>query len=109
MRGELWEALAGIHNIRSDARLPMLDWTAGRSHEGYTRLETRLDPGMAQRLEDTLGLLEAGALYDALQAEISLFRDLCEPLFGRLGSTYDRVPGEEIKDEMVQHWNARRA
>jgi hypothetical protein len=101
MRGELWEALAGIHNIRSDALLPMLDWTAGRSQEGYRRLDTRLDPGMAQRLEDALGLLEAGALYDALQAEISLFRDLCEPLFERFGSTYDRVPGEEIKDKSL--------
>jgi hypothetical protein len=87
----------------------MLDWTAGSPHEGYRRLETRLDPAMTERLGDTLGLLEAGALYDALQAEISLFRDLCEPLFERVGSTYDRVPGEEIKDEMVRRWNARRA
>jgi len=109
MRGELWEALAGIHTIRSDALLPMLDWTAGRPHEGYRRLDATLDPGMAQRLDDTLGLLEAGALYDALQAEISLFRDLCEPLFERFGPTYDTVPGEEIKDEMVRRWNARRA
>ena len=108
MRGELWEALAGIHTIRSDMLLPMLDWTAGRPHEGYRRLDARLDPGMAQRLDDTLGPLEAGALYDALQAEISLFRDLCEPLFERFGSTYDTVPGEEINDEMVRRWNTRR-
>jgi hypothetical protein len=109
MRGELWEALSGIHTIRSDTLLPMLDWTAGSPHEGYRRLETRLDPEMAQCLEDTLGLLETGALYDALQAEISLFRDLCEPLFERFGSTYDTAPGEEIRDEMVRCWNARRA
>jgi hypothetical protein len=37
--------------------------------------------------------LETGALYDALQAEISLFRDLCEPLFERFGSTNDTVRG----------------
>jgi hypothetical protein len=73
---------------------PAPKWTGG---VGYMRLETRLDPGMAQRLDDTLGLLEAGELYDALQAEISLFRDLCEPLFERLGSTYDRVPGRRSK------------
>jgi predicted nucleotidyltransferase len=109
MRGELWEALSGIHTIRSDTLLPMLDWTAGSPHEGYRRLETRLDPEMAQCLEDTLGLLETGALYDALQAEISLFRDLCEPLFERFGSTYDTAPGEEIRDKMVRCWNARRA
>jgi predicted nucleotidyltransferase len=109
MRGELWEALAGIHTIRSDALLPMLDWTNGRPHEGYRRLETRLDFEMAERLDDTLGLLEAEAQYDALQAEILLFRDLCEPLFERLGLTYDTVPGEEIRDEMVRRWNTRRA
>jgi hypothetical protein len=102
-------AVAGIHTIRSDALLPMLDWTAGRPHEGYRRLETRLDPGITERLEDTLGLLEAGALYDALQAEISLFGDLCGPLFERVGSTCDTVPGEEIKEEMVRRWNSHRA
>jgi predicted nucleotidyltransferase len=109
MRGELWEAVDAIHTIRSDTLLPMLDWTAGRHHEGYRRLETRLDPAMTERLGDTLGLLEAGALYDALQAEISLFGDLCGPLFERVGSTYDTVPGEEIKEEMVRRWNAHRA
>jgi hypothetical protein len=64
---------------------------------------------MIERLDDTPGQLEAGALYDALQAEISLFHDLCEALFERTGSTCDTVPGEEIKDEMVRHWNARSA
>ena len=108
MRGELWEALAGIHTIRSDALLPMLDWTAGRAQEGYRRLETRLDPEMTERLGDTLGPLEARAMYDALQAEISLFRELCVPLFASVGLTYDRVPGEEIQVEMVRRWNAPR-
>ena len=107
MRGELWEALAGIHSIRSDALLPMLDWATGGPHEGYRRLETRLDPRMAERLGATLSLLEAGALFDALQVEISLFRDLCEPLFERTGSTYGSGPGDEIKDEIVRRWNAR--
>jgi predicted nucleotidyltransferase len=47
MRGELWEALDGIHTIRSDALLPLLDWTSGRPHEGYRRLERKLDSEMA--------------------------------------------------------------
>jgi predicted nucleotidyltransferase len=109
MRGELWEALAGIHTIRSDVLLPMLDWTAGRPREGYRRLETKLDAGMTERLRDTLSLLEAGALYDALQAEISLYHDLREPLFERFASTYDTVPGEAMKAEIGRRWNARRA
>jgi predicted nucleotidyltransferase len=37
MRGDLWEALAAIHTIRSDTLLPMLDWTAGRPHEGDSK------------------------------------------------------------------------
>lgn len=109
MRGELWEALDGIHTIRSDAILPMLDWTAERPHEGYRRLETRLAPETIKRLEHTLGRMEAGALYDALKAEISLFRVLSGPLFERVESTYDAVPGRVIEDEMVRRWNARRA
>jgi hypothetical protein len=60
VRGELWEALDGIHTIRRDAFLPTLDWTAGRPHDGYRRLETKLDPEMAERLTGTLAPLEAG-------------------------------------------------
>jgi hypothetical protein len=67
------------------------------------------DPEMIEHLDDTLGLLETGAHYDALQAEISLFHDLREALFERAGSTCDTVPGEEVKDELVRHWNARSA
>lgn len=34
-RGELWEALDGLHAIRSLALLPLLDRAAERPHEGY--------------------------------------------------------------------------
>ncbi|MBA2712957.1 MAG: aminoglycoside 6-adenylyltransferase [Rubrobacteraceae bacterium] len=109
MRGELWEALDGIHTIRSEALLPMLDWTAGRPHEGYRRLETKLDPGMAERLTGTLAPLEAEELYDALQATIALFCDLRGPLFEVRSLTFDPVPGEEIRNEMGRRWAARGA
>ncbi len=108
MRGEHWEALDGIHTIRSEVLLPMLDWTAGRPHEGYRRLEIKLDPEMAKRLTDTLNSLEAGALYEALQAEISLFLDLREPLFEFRGLTPDSA-AEEIIDEIVRRWDAHGA
>jgi predicted nucleotidyltransferase len=53
-RGELWEALDGLHDIRSLALVPLLDQAAGRPHEGYRRLEGKLDPETASRLEATL-------------------------------------------------------
>jgi len=107
VRGELWEALDGIHTIRRDVLLPMLDWTSGRPHEGYRRLETKLEPEIAERLMDTLGPLESEALYRALQAEISLFRNLRKPLFEFCGLTFDTVPEEQISGEMDRHWTAR--
>jgi predicted nucleotidyltransferase len=107
VRGELWEALDGIHTIKRDAFLPMRDWTAGRPHEGYRRLETKLDPEMAERLTGTLAPLEAGALYEALQTAISLYCDLRESLFELRGLTFDPAPEEEIEDDMDRLWAAR--
>jgi hypothetical protein len=89
-----------MHTMRCDALLPMLDWTAERPHEGYRRLETKLDPEIAERLATTLGPLASEALYDALQAAIALFFDLRGPLFKRCGSTFDPRPEEEIRDEL---------
>jgi len=109
MRGELWEALDGMHTIRSDALLPLLDWTAGRSHEGYRRLERKLDPEMAARLEATVAPLETQALYDALQTAIALFWDLREPVFDVRGLTFDQASEEVVRGEIRRHWTARRA
>ena len=109
MRGELWEALDGIHTIRSDALLPMLDWAAGRPHEGFRRLEVKLDPGTAGRLRDTVAALEAGTLYDALQAAMALFCDLRGPLFELRSLTFDSSQGEELRDEMDRRWASRGA
>jgi hypothetical protein len=67
------------------------------------------DAEFEERASVALAPVEAIALYDALRAEISLFRDLGEHLFEPLGSTCDEAPGEEIKDEMVRRWNARKA
>ena len=109
MRGELWEALDGLHTIRSEALLPMLDWTAGRPHEGYRRLERKIDPNAAARLAFTVASLEGEALYGALQATIALFYDLREIVFDRYGLTFDPAPEEVIRGEMGRHWAARRA
>jgi hypothetical protein len=84
-RGELWEALIGVHAIRCDAMLPMLDWKAGRRHEGHRRLEAKLDPEEEARLAATVA---------SLQAEITLFHDLRGSLFETYGLAFDPEPEE---------------
>jgi predicted nucleotidyltransferase len=107
VRGELWEALDGLHNIRSLALVPLLDLAAGRPHEGHRRLEGKLDPETAARLKDTLSPLEPYALHAALRAEMGLFRDLRAAVFGRHGLAFDPTPEEALEAEMDRRWAAR--
>jgi hypothetical protein len=74
-RGELWEALDGIHSIRSLALVPLLDWAVERRHEGYRRLERKTAPEEALRLLATVAPVRAQALYAALRAEVELFSE----------------------------------
>lgn len=104
VRGELWEALDGLRTIRSLALLPLLDWAAGRPHEGYRRLEHRLDPRMSGLLAATVVPLRPGELYVALRAEITLFRELRAIVFDRNGLTFDPEPGDTIEEEISRHW-----
>jgi predicted nucleotidyltransferase len=103
-RGELWEALDGLHTIRTLALLPLLDRAAGRPHEGYRRLERKLDPRTSGLLAATVVPLQPGALYAALQAEITLFRELRVIVFDRYGLTFDPKPGEIIEEEISRRW-----
>ena len=104
VRGELWEALDGLHTIRSLALLPLLDRAAGRPHEGYRRLERKLDPRTSGLLAATVVPLQPGALCAALQAEIALFRELRAIVFDRCGLLFDPKPGETIEEEISRHW-----
>ena len=103
-RGELWGALDGLHTIRSLALLPLLDRAAGRPHEGYRRLERKLDPRASGLLAATVVPLQPGALYAALQAEIALFRELRAIVFDRYGLSFDPKPGETIEEEISRRW-----
>jgi hypothetical protein len=107
MRGELWEALDGIHTIRSEALLPMLDWLSDRPHEGYRRLESKADSETAARLAATVSTLRPESLYAALHAEMDLFCDLRAAVFDRCGLTFDPAPERALKDEMNRHWAAQ--
>ena len=109
MRGELWEAADGIHSIRSLALVPLLDWMAERRHEGYRRLENKVDRETASRLRATVAPPQAEALYAALQAEISLFCDLRAIVFERYGTTFGAVPEEAVKDGIGRRWRETRS
>lgn len=109
VRGELWEALDGIHSIRSLALVPLLDWAAERPHEGYRRLERKTDPEAASRLMATVATVESQVLYAALQAEMELFRSLRAVLFERHGLSFDSTPEEVLESEMSRRWVAREA
>jgi hypothetical protein len=109
VRGELWEALDGLHGIRSLALVPLLDWAAERPHEGYRRLERKTDPEAASRLMVTVAAVESQALYAALQAEMELYRRLRAVLFDRYWLTFDPTPEEVLEGEMSRRWVAREA
>jgi predicted nucleotidyltransferase len=108
-RGELWEALDGLHSVRSLALIPLLDRAAGRPHEGYRRLERKTDPATVSRLAATVGPLDPESLYAALRAEVDLFRDLRATVFDRHGLTFDPTPEEVLVGEMDRRWVARGA
>jgi len=91
-RGELWEALDGLHSIRSLALVPLLDWALERPHEGYRRLEQKTDPEEASGLLATVAPVRAQALYAALRAEVELFRKLRATVLNRYGLTSIRRP-----------------
>lgn len=109
VRGELREALDGLHGIRSLALVPLLHWDAERTHEGYRRLERKTDPEAASRLMATVAAVEPQVLYEALQAEMELFRRLRAVVFDRYGLTFDPTPEEVLASEMSRRWLAREA
>jgi hypothetical protein len=109
VRGELWEALDSVHSIRSLALVPLLDWAAERSYEGYRRLERKTDPTTASRLMATVAALQPEALYAALQTEMELFRSLRAMVFDHYGLTFDPMPEEVLASEMSRRWVAREA
>jgi predicted nucleotidyltransferase len=108
-RGELWEALDSLHNIRGLALVPLLDWTAGSRHEGYRRLERKTNQEQASRLSATVAPMRAHALHAALRAEMELFRELRAAVLDRYGLTIDLAHEEVLESEMSRRWAARGA
>jgi Streptomycin adenylyltransferase len=108
-RGELWEALDGLHSIRGRALVPLLDWASESPHEGYRRLERKTGQEQASRFSATVAPVQARALYATLQAEVELFRELRAAVLERYGLTLDPAPEEVMESEMSRRWGAREA
>ena len=108
-RGELWEALDGLHSIRGRALVPLLDRSAERCHEGYRRLERKTNQEQASRLSATVAPMRAQALHAALRAEVELFRELRAAVLDRHGLTIDLAHEEVLESEMSRRWAARGA
>jgi predicted nucleotidyltransferase len=108
-RGELWEALDGLHSIRSLALLPLLDWSAERRHEGYRRLEGKTNREQASRLGATVAPMRAQALHAALRAEVELFRELRAGVLDRYGLGIELAHEEALESELSRRWDARGA
>ena len=85
----------------------MLARAADRSHEGYRRLESKMDRQLAARLAKTIPALEPESLYAALEAEIDLFCDVRTSLSARYGLTFDPTPEHAIREAMSHIWKAR--
>jgi predicted nucleotidyltransferase len=103
-RGELWEALDGLHSIRTLALVPLLDWAGERPHEGYRRLERKTNQEQASRLLATVAPMRAHALHAALRAEVELFRELQAAVLDRYGLTIDLAHEEMLESEMSRRW-----
>ena len=75
-----------------------------RPHEGYRRLEGKLDGETASRMAATLSPLEPEALHAALRAEVELYRGLRAEVFSRHGLAFDPAPEETLEAEMDRRW-----
>jgi predicted nucleotidyltransferase len=105
-RGELWEALDGLHSIRTLALVPLVDWIAERPYEGYRRLERKTNREQASRLAATIAPMRAQALHAALRAEVELFRELRAAVLDRHGLTIDLSHEEVLENKMSRRWGA---
>jgi streptomycin adenylyltransferase len=104
VRGELWEALDGVHTIRSLALVPMAEWDAGTPGEGHRRLETRLNDQVLACLAATIPTLDRVALHAALKAEMGLFRDLQARVWLHCGLPVDDTGGRYIEEAIERSW-----
>lgn len=106
MRGEQWEALDALHEIRSAAVLPLLLAVAEQHDEGYRRLESKL-PDQPKPLARTVASLDAASQYDALREEIALFTAARDILYPTRGLPTNRTAEAVVRAAFERQWQER--
>jgi hypothetical protein len=107
-RGELWEALDGIHGIRTLAILPFFYSAEDLYNEGYRRLEGKIPPDLLESFEDTIPQMTETSLHAALQSLISLYLELRGRISEARGIGFDSRKQTYVLNEMKKRWEGKR-
>ena len=107
MRGEHWEALTALHEIRSVAIVPLLLTLAQQRDEGYRRLEAKL-ADQRDAVARTVAALDAAGQHDALKHEIVLYKAARDALFVARGLS-PNVAAEAVVTAAVERQRQDRA
>ena len=106
VRGELWEAVDGLHTMRSRALVQLIAWNAGAPSEGYRRLEQKADQRLQGRLAGTLAPPQRSPLYAALRASMDLYVGLRGPLYARLAIGTKEESERALRAAIEEHWES---
>jgi len=85
IRGELYEALDGLQYVRNQVLFHLVAFERRVRPAGARRIESALGRLSAAFATTVPARLDAGALVDALRAEIAIYRELTDRLFPRHG------------------------
>jgi len=84
LRGELWEAAAGLAMIREAALFRLLTLRRGIRYRG-SRFAEQVVGEYAAALNSTLSSLDRGSLLEALRTAVKLYVELADPLLEQYG------------------------
>lgn len=104
MRGEHWEALNALHEIRSAAVVPLLLTLAEQHDEGYRRLESKL-PDQRDAIARTVASLDPVRQHDALKHAVSLFTAARDALFAGRGLSPNAAAEAVVMAAIDRQWH----
>ncbi len=90
--------------IRSWAILPMFNWQKDIKHEGYRRLETKLNDDLADLFKTTIPSYTAESLHFALQNEIKLYKRLRDKVFSHYKLSFDTKAENIVVSSIDEQW-----
>jgi hypothetical protein len=103
-RGELWEALDGIHGIRTLAILSFFYSVVDLYNEGYRRLERKIPPDLVGNFRETIPQMTEASLFSALQSMISLYVELRGRVSEAQGIEFDTEKQTYVLEAIRSRW-----